>query len=140
MSQTLDFTQMKWEEKPPFGKRTVDGYLQIYPLRNTSEGRDPRDLDKFGLTGHPNQIWEHVEHMGYLEPPQDDKFSLLYRFRPRNLDRVIWEQYYARFGIFFSVQTDAEQTGYWHLLENISDRTIVVKIEKLNRDANLISK
>jgi hypothetical protein len=138
MPQTLDlldFTQMEWKDLPPFGKRTVDGYLQIYPGKNTSMGRNPKDLDEFGLTGHPNQIREHVEHLGYLVNPQDDKLSLLYKFRPRCFPSI-HQQYYARGARLYTVQMDRDQTGYWHLLKNISNRTIVLRITKLNRDAN----
>jgi hypothetical protein len=135
MPQTIDFAQMEWE-KQPYGRRTDDGFLQIDPFVDTSKGLKPEELGPFGLRGHPNQIWEHVEHLGYLENPQDDKFSLLYRFRPKRLDSEIRVQYFARGARFYSVQMDAEQTGYWHVLRNDSDRTIVLKITKLNKDAN----
>jgi len=132
MSQTLDYSKMKWEERP-FGRRTADGYLQIYPGMNTSIGADPKQLDDFGLRPHPNQIWEHVEHLGYPDGEQDGGYSLVYKSRTKYGD-IVQEQYFAKGARFYSVQTDSLGTGFWHMLENVSDRTIVLRITKLNKE------
>jgi hypothetical protein len=136
MPQTLDYSKMEWEERP-FGRRTADGYLQIYPGMDTSIGVDPAELDVFRLRRHPNQVWEHVEHLGYLENPQDGNCSLVYKFRIKNGD-IVQKQYFAKGARFYSVQTDDLGTGFWHVLENISNRTIVLRITKLNRENKLI--
>lgn len=131
MKPTLDLAQLEWELRP-YGKRTAEGFLQIFPGMNTSLGVDPAALDTSGLRSHPNQVWEHVDHLGYLEDPQDDVCSLRYRFRTRH-SSIVQEQRFARGARFYSVQTDEEETGYWHALDNISPHIIVLKITKLNK-------
>lgn len=128
-----DYSNMNWEETK-FGKKTAGGYLQLYPGRNTSMGADPSSLDEFGLRGHPNQVWEHVEHLGFLLGPLDaNDYSLIYRSRAK-YGKTTQEQCFAPGAKFYSVQMDFARSGFWHILENTSfDRTIVLKITKENK-------
>lgn len=130
MPQTIDFTRMEWEKRP-YGRRTDDGFLQIDPGNNTSIGASAEELDRYRFRGHPGILFEHVEHLGYFDGEQNDEFTLLYRFRAKNIDEII-EQRFKRGSKFYSVQTDEAKTGYWHRLENTSNRIILLKIDKEN--------
>jgi len=119
--------EQEWIERP-YGRRGLT-LLQIDPGKDTSIGARAEELDGYGLRGHPGILFEHVEHLGYFGSEQNDEYTLLYRFRAKTVDEII-EQRFKRDSKFYSVQTDEAKTGYWHLLKNISNRVILLKIDK----------
>lgn len=125
--------EQEWIERP-YGRKKVlsekSQILQIDPDKHTGMGVRPEELDKNGLRGHPGALFEYVEHKGYAgsNRPEINNYSLLYKFRARDLNQV-FEQYFGKGARFYSVQMDAEKTGYWHIMKNISDFPILLKID-----------
>jgi hypothetical protein len=79
-----------------------------------------------GLRGHPGAVWEHITFKGFADGRGDDGTKpLLYRYE--DADGSIKEE---RFGVgeaLYSVKKNG--TGRNHILENTSDRPILLMID-----------
>jgi hypothetical protein len=124
----------EWTERP-FGRRKIlseEGKIrhmivQIDPQTNTGVGADKSVVDHLGLVGHPGTRYEHIEHQGFVDGHDGREPSLKYTGRSTNGSEPI-SFLFSRGGEFYSVQTDDSRFGYWHVLYNVSDRPIQLKI------------
>lgn len=125
----------EWTERP-FGRRKTlseEGktrllVVQIDPQTNTGVGADKSAVDRLGLVGHPGTRYEHIEHQGFVDGQGGREPSLKYTGRSTNGSDPI-SFLFSEGSEFYSVQTDESRFGYWHVLYNISDRPIQLKIK-----------
>jgi len=129
-----------WIERP-YGKkrvlsddgRIIDQVVIIEPSRNTGKGVSPDLLDEYGLVGHPGTLYEHITHEGFEGGENPPEPSL--KFVARNFDKSSppSEFLFAKGGSFYSVGMDEKKLGYYHTLENISQKPIQLRIRAERR-------
>ena len=101
--------------------------ILIEPGRNTGTGQKPDVLDQFGLVGHPGIFYEHIEHQGFTDGSESSEPSLNYTARGLKSESPL-TFFFASGSEFYSVQTDESKFGYWHVLSNVSKKTIQLKL------------
>lgn len=110
--------------------------IQIDPGKTTAI----KDLDAYGLRGHPGTKWEKITLLGYATTTDDtgnsvdSRPTLYYKFRGRYSEEL-GGKVFTTIGAFFnSVDMDKDQAGYWHENVNISKSRapIVLLIESQN--------
>lgn len=120
-------------ESRPYGFRKVlsatSQIIVIEPGKDTTIGAS--SLDEHGLRPHPDEVWERIMHLGYLDG-SDGNDSLLYTVLE---DGTVNHRHYRKGQAFFSVSPNGSgesKPGYWHSNKNISDRPIklLVRVQK----------
>jgi hypothetical protein len=130
-----DQLSSNWIERP-YGRKkvlsddgkTIDQIVVIEPGRNTGKGASPELMDEYGLVGHPGILYEHIDHEGFEEWEIAPEPSL--KFVSRSLDKSTKpnEFLFSKGSSFYSVGMDEKKLGYYHTLENISQRPIRLRI------------
>ncbi len=124
----------EWIERP-YGRKkilsqegkTSHQIVQIEPEKDTGIGAGPSDVDQFGLRGHPGVYYEHIEHDGLIGGSDGMEPSLKYVARGlKTIEPVTF--LFSTKSSFYSVQMDESKFGYWHLLYNISNKPIQLKL------------
>ena len=113
--------------------KIIHQIVVIEPGRNTGRGASPELLDENGLVGHPGILYEHIDHEGFEDGGMTPEPSL--KFVSRSLDKSTKpiEFLFSKGSSFYSVGMDEKKLGYYHTLENISQRPIQlwIRAEKI---------
>lgn len=114
-------------EKRPYGWRKVidDSTTLVVIESGKNTALNVPSLNEQGLRGHPDEAWERIMHLGYLNGRQNYAPSLSYRFL--DSDGTVRVKNFRRGQAFYSVgrsESNKENPGYWHVNENTSDRPI----------------
>jgi len=124
-----------WIERP-YGRRkvlsddgkTIHQIVVIEPGRNTGKGASPDLLDEYGLVGHPGILYEHIDHEGFEDGGTAPEPSLKYVGKSLDKSTKPVEFLFSKGSSFYSVGMDEKKLGYYHTLENISQRPIQLRI------------
>lgn len=106
--------------------------IKILPHQNTGMGA--KELEFFGgyeLRPHHDTEWERVEHIGFERKNAEyDGPSLRWVGRALHPQNTPLEfRYFFPGERFYSVMDNIRKIGYYHILENTSPETILLKID-----------
>jgi len=127
----------------PYGRKMLlwdDGtkvhqIIVIGPGRNTGTGASPELLDSYGLVGHPGIFYEHIEHEGFSDgSPCGSEPNLKYVARSLVETDKPREFLFSPGSSFYSVGTDESKFGYYHTLENISQKSIKLNLHVIKME------
>jgi hypothetical protein len=127
-------SQMPSFEARPYGGRLIlsdtkthtQTLIVIAPRASTAAGISIDKLNRYGLRGHEGEASEHVKFLRFTDVGEhDNSRPLVYTFQTS--DGEPNQAFYGRGEEFYSVK-DGGKTGYWHILENASDRPIMLLI------------
>lgn len=108
--------------------KVVDQIAVIEPGRNTGKGVSADLLDEFGLVGHPGIIYEHITHEGFEGGESVPEPSLKFVARSFDKSSLPMEFLFSKGSSFYSVGMDEKKLGYYHTLENVSQKPIQLRI------------
>ncbi|MGD0729326.1 MAG: hypothetical protein ABR981_04590 [Candidatus Micrarchaeaceae archaeon] len=127
-------------ERPYGGNFRLDAsssVIVINPHKSTAEGISNKKL-KDGLRGHDGIAMEHVKFLRYADSQGDDgNTSLSYTFE-NDVGAIITRKFKVG-DYFLSVYSDGK-SGFWHVLENDSDRPIMLMISSKRKLTHLARK
>jgi hypothetical protein len=108
--------------------RVIDQVVVIEPGRNTGKGVSEDLLDEYGLVGHPGTLYEHITHEGFEGGESAPEPSLKFVARSFDKSSLPLEFLFSKSGSFYSVGMDEKKLGFYHTLENISQKPIQLRI------------
>ncbi len=131
IQKTQKFLLPQFEERPYGSRMKLDEsrtLVVIAPHANTAAGI-PNEKLRNGLRSHENEGAERIRIIGFAdgtgEPSLKDQAKIIYRFEDH--DGQIKEKNYNINEAFLSVRYDGAE-GFWHVIENSSDRPILLMV------------